>query len=90
MPERIAVKWRYIDVTVFKALPRIPENCPFVIEAKRLGAGVEGALVEQIMGHTGSGETASRYQSAASIGRKYEALRLAAESGSVLEVVAGS
>ncbi len=43
-PERIAVKWRYIDVAVFVALPRTPENCRFVIEAKRLGAGVEGAL----------------------------------------------
>lgn len=43
-PERIAVKWRYIDVAVFHALPRTPNNCRFVIEAKRLGAGVEGAL----------------------------------------------
>lgn len=43
-PERIAVKWRYIDIAVFAALPRTPENCRFVIEAKRLGAGVEGAL----------------------------------------------
>lgn len=43
-PERIAVKWRYIDVAVFLALPRTPENCYLVIEAKRLGAGVEGAL----------------------------------------------
>ncbi len=43
-PERIAVKWRYIDITVFTSLPRIPEHCYFVIEAKRLGAGVEGAL----------------------------------------------
>jgi hypothetical protein len=43
-PERIAVKWRCIDVAVFQALPRTPENCHFVIEAKRLGAGVEGAL----------------------------------------------
>jgi hypothetical protein len=42
-PERIAVKWRYIDVAVFRTLPRTPENCYFVIEAKRLGAGVEGA-----------------------------------------------
>jgi hypothetical protein len=49
-PERIAVKWRYIDVTVFRALPRIPENCHLVIEAKRLGAGVEGAL-EQAKGY---------------------------------------
>jgi hypothetical protein len=45
-PERIAVKWRYIDVAVFQALPRIPQNCQFVIEAKRLGAGVEGALAQ--------------------------------------------
>jgi hypothetical protein len=44
LPERIAVKWRYIDVAVFRALPRTPENCHLVIEAKRLGAGVEGAL----------------------------------------------
>ena len=43
-PERIAVKWRYIDVALFQALPRTPENCHLVIEAKRLGAGVEGAL----------------------------------------------
>ncbi|MDZ7392994.1 MAG: hypothetical protein ONB25_08890 [candidate division KSB1 bacterium] len=44
--ERIAVKWRYIDVAVFAALPRTPDNCRFVIEAKRLGAGVEGALAQ--------------------------------------------
>ena len=43
-PERIAVQRRRIDVAVFKALPRTPENCHLVIEAKRLGAGVEGAL----------------------------------------------
>jgi hypothetical protein len=43
-PERLAVKWRFIDVAVFSALPRLPEACRFVIEAKRLGAGVEGAL----------------------------------------------
>ena len=42
--ERIAVKWRYIDVTLFAALPRTPENSHLVIEVKRLGAGVEGAL----------------------------------------------
>jgi hypothetical protein len=41
-PEQIAVKWRH--VAVFGALPRAPENCHLVIEAKRLGAGVEGAL----------------------------------------------
>jgi len=49
-PERIAVKWRYIDVTLFAALPRTPDNCYLVIEAKRLGAGVEGAL-EQAKGY---------------------------------------
>jgi hypothetical protein len=43
-PEFVAVKWRWIDVAVFDALPRKPENCRVVIEAKRLGAGVEGAL----------------------------------------------
>jgi hypothetical protein len=48
--ERIAVKWRHIDVCLFRALPRIPENVHFVIEAKRLGAGVEGAL-EQAKGY---------------------------------------
>ncbi|MEW6368803.1 MAG: hypothetical protein AB1714_29595 [Acidobacteriota bacterium] len=49
-PEGIAVKWRRIDVAVFTALPRTPENCRFIIEAKRLGAGVEGAL-EQAKGY---------------------------------------
>lgn len=43
-PECIGVKWRYIDVALFRKLPRIPANCQFVIEAKGLGAGVEGAL----------------------------------------------
>lgn len=42
--ERIAVKWRHIDVSVFSRLPRVPEHCHYIIEAKRLGAGVEGAL----------------------------------------------
>jgi hypothetical protein len=49
-PEQIAVKWRGIDVAVFMALPRIRENCRFVIEAKRLGVGVESAL-EQAKGY---------------------------------------
>jgi hypothetical protein len=49
-PEQIAVQWRHIDVAVFSALPRCPENCHLVIEAKRLGAGVEGAL-EQAKGY---------------------------------------
>jgi hypothetical protein len=43
-PEQIAVQWRNVDVAVFRALPRIPENCHFIIESKRFGAGVEGAL----------------------------------------------
>lgn len=49
-PELIAIKWRYIDVAVFSSLPRTPQNCRFVIEAKRFGAGVEGAL-EQAKGY---------------------------------------
>lgn len=48
--ERVAVKWRYIDVSVFRALPRSPETCHIIIEVKRLGAGVEGAL-EQAKGY---------------------------------------
>jgi hypothetical protein len=43
-PELIAVQWRDIDVCVFTRLPRIPENCSFVVEAKRFGQGIEGAL----------------------------------------------
>jgi hypothetical protein len=43
-PERIAVQWRHVDVALFDMLPRVPENCRLVIEAKRFGAGVEGAL----------------------------------------------
>ena len=49
-PERIGVKWHYIDVALFADLPRSPATCRFVIEAKRLGAGVEGAL-GQAMGY---------------------------------------
>ncbi|MBI5763663.1 MAG: hypothetical protein HZA51_09090 [Planctomycetes bacterium] len=43
-PELIAVKWRDIDVSVFSRLPRTPENCVLVIEAKRPGAWPEDAL----------------------------------------------
>ena len=39
----IAVEWRNIDVSVFSDLPRDPENCRFVIEAKRLGNAIEYA-----------------------------------------------
>lgn len=42
-PENIAVEWHRIDVALFGALPRTPENCRFVVEAKRLGSGLEGA-----------------------------------------------
>jgi hypothetical protein len=48
--ENIAIKWRHIDVAVFRALPRRPETCQFIIEWKRLGSGVEGAL-EQAKGY---------------------------------------
>jgi hypothetical protein len=49
-PERIGVKWRSIDVAIFERLPRTPENCRFVVEAKRFRDGVEGAL-EQARGY---------------------------------------
>ena len=42
------MKWRNIDVCVFSVLPRIPEHCHYLIEAKRLGAGVEGALAQAV------------------------------------------
>ena len=48
--EKIAVEWRNIDLCMFLELPRIPEHCHYLIEAKRLGAGVEGAL-EQATGY---------------------------------------
>ncbi len=43
-PECIGVKWRRVDIALFRSLPRTPENCSFVIEVKRLGTGVENAL----------------------------------------------
>jgi hypothetical protein len=52
-PERIGIKWRRIDVALFLSLPRTPENCFLVIEAKRLSAGVEGAL-DQAKGYVES------------------------------------
>lgn len=48
--EKIAVEWRNVDVSVFTKLPRIAQHCHYLIEAKRLGAGVEGAL-EQAVGY---------------------------------------
>ncbi|HVC98999.1 MAG TPA: hypothetical protein VND64_35370 [Pirellulales bacterium] len=49
-PELIAVGWQRTDVALFRALPRIAENCQVIVEAKCLGAGVEGA-VEQAQGY---------------------------------------
>jgi hypothetical protein len=43
-PEQIAIKWRDIDIAVFTKLPRTPENCHLIVEAKRSGSGLEGAL----------------------------------------------
>ena len=43
-PELIGVKWRYVDVALFRSLPRTPANCFLIIEAKRLRIGVEAAL----------------------------------------------
>ncbi len=48
--ELIGIKWRYVDVALFRTLPRAPENCHLIIEAKRLGTGVEAAL-EQACGY---------------------------------------
>ena len=44
LPEQIAVKWRYVDVALFPRLPRTPENCTLIVEAKYPGVGAEGAL----------------------------------------------
>ncbi len=44
LPEQIAVKWRYVDVALFLHLPRKPENCRLIVEAKYPGLGAEGAL----------------------------------------------
>lgn len=44
--EQIAVEWRSVDVVIFHTLPRRPENCRFVIEAKRFGDGIEGARAQ--------------------------------------------
>ena len=48
--ELIAVQWRNVDVAVFRRLPRTPESCSFIIECKRFGQGIEGAL-EQAKGY---------------------------------------
>ena len=43
-PCQLSLHGLWCDVTLFRRLPRIPTNCHLVFEAKRLGAGVEGAL----------------------------------------------
>ena len=45
-PELIAVQWRYIDVGLFRSLPRTPETCHLIIESKRFGEGIDGALAQ--------------------------------------------
>ena len=44
LPEQIAVEWRDVDVAIFPQLPRKPENCWLIVEAKYPGVGAEGAL----------------------------------------------
>jgi hypothetical protein len=39
----IAVEWNNIDVAVFSQLPRVAENCHFVVEAKGFSCGIEAA-----------------------------------------------
>jgi hypothetical protein len=46
--EQIAVKWGNVDVALFGQLPRTPENCRLVIEAKRHRRGGEAALEQGI------------------------------------------
>lgn len=45
-PERIAVKWRDVDVATFHELPRDPKHCSFIVEAKRPGGWPEDALAQ--------------------------------------------
>lgn len=42
--ELIAIKWRYVDIVLFHHLPRQPDNCHLIIEAKRFDTGFEAAL----------------------------------------------
>lgn len=42
--EHIGVEWRRIDVALFSDLPRTPDTCELIIEAKRLTVGAESAL----------------------------------------------
>ena len=56
--ENIAVGWRQTDLCVFSELPRRPETCRIVIEAKRLGTAIESAR-EQARGYVSSLGTTS-------------------------------
>jgi hypothetical protein len=42
--ELIGIEWENIDVVLFDSLPRRPEAVRYVVEVKRIGAGIEGAL----------------------------------------------
>jgi hypothetical protein len=44
--ELVAVEWRDIDVILFDKLPRNPQNVRMVLELKRFGSGIEGALLQ--------------------------------------------
>jgi len=46
--EKIAIEWRNIDVCVFIKLPRTPEHCTYLIEAKRVGAAAGDALGQAV------------------------------------------
>jgi len=42
--EHIALEWQYVDVTLFRALPRSAETCHLIVEAKQVGYGLDDAL----------------------------------------------
>jgi hypothetical protein len=42
--EQIAVEWQYVDVALFRALPRSAETCHLIVEAKQVGFGLDEAL----------------------------------------------
>ena len=46
--ELLAVQWNFVDLAVFRCLPRVAENCCLVVEAKRLGIGAESALMQAV------------------------------------------
>lgn len=44
--ERIALEWYRTDVALFTSLPRCPENCRLIVEAKAVGYGLDDALAQ--------------------------------------------